>query len=79
VYPRDNRKPLEVFLDFSWNMQSLGFLKEVSGGARRVNSWGRENEVRVTKQVQAAGQEKRRQKGQSRVQVHFRSATTKTQ
>lgn len=55
VYRMDNRKPLEVFLDFSWNMQSLGLL---SSGAGRVNSWGRENEVRVAKQCKLLGRRK---------------------
>lgn len=45
VRPTDNRKPLEVSLDFSWNIQSLGFLIEVSSGRGTVDSWGRENEV----------------------------------
>lgn len=78
VYPVDNRKPLKVFLAPSRNVQSLGFPGEISSGDFTVDRWG-ENEVRVRNQRKWLSQENGGQKGESRVKVHFKSKTARTQ
>lgn len=70
AYPTDNRKPLEVSLDFSWNLQSLGFLKEASSGGGTVDSWG-ERIKSGDKSTQVDGQEKRETEGEDRVKRYI--------